>query len=130
MDWCSLLYCDDFFCMVNNIQQQWMVSLYIDINYVVYTYIEELDNDNKKIYQHFHKNLLITNEEQQQLPIPVYSLLTPMMSLQFMNHIILSFRIYATDLYLSLNGSMREKFQNAELIWMNVDDKYLQIYSN
>ena len=93
-----------------------MVSLYIDINYVVYTYIEELDNDNKKNYQHFHKNILITNEEQQHLPIPVYSLLTPMMSLQFMNHIILSFRIYATDLYLSLNGSMREKFQNAELI--------------
>ena len=41
-----------------------MVSLSSDINYVVSTYVEELDNDNKQFYQHVQTYILITNEEE------------------------------------------------------------------
>ena len=71
-----------------------MISLFHDRIYIVYTSIEELDNDNEQFYQHVHKNLLITNEEYQHLSIPVYSLLTPMISTQFLNHIMLLFGRY------------------------------------
>ena len=62
MDWCSLLKCDYCFHLVDNIQQQEMVSLCCDMNYFVSTYVEELDRYNKQFDQHVHKNLLITNE--------------------------------------------------------------------
>ena len=81
------------------------------MNYVISTYVEEFDNDNNKHYQHFHKNILITNEEEEHLPMTVYLSLPPMMSLQFLNHIMLLFVRYATDLDISLHGSIREQFQ-------------------
>ena len=63
MDWFSLLECDDYFNLVENIQQQEMVSLFCDMNYVISTYVEEFDNDNNKHYQHFHKNILIKTKK-------------------------------------------------------------------
>ena len=62
-----------------------MLSLCCDMDYVVSTSVEELDYDNKQFYQHVHKNILITNEEEKYLLIPVYFLLTLMISLQFLN---------------------------------------------
>ena len=47
MDWCILLEYDDYFHLVENIQKHEMVSLLDDMNYVVSTSVEELDNDNK-----------------------------------------------------------------------------------
>ena len=70
------------------------------MNYFVSNSVEELGNYNKQFYQHVHKNLLIKNEEEQHLPIPVYSLLTPMMNLQFLKHIMLFFGRYTTYIYL------------------------------
>ena len=52
------------------------------------------------------------------------------MSLQFLNHIILSFGRYETDLDLSLHGSIIEQFWNEKLIGINDDEEYLHIYSN
>ena len=49
--------------MVKNIQQQEMASLFCDMNYVVSTSVEELDNNNKQFYQHVHKNLLIKKKK-------------------------------------------------------------------
>ena len=66
-----------------------MLSLCCDMDYVVSTSVEELDYDNKQFYQHVHKDILITNEEEQYLPIPVYLLLIPMMSLKVLNYIML-----------------------------------------
>ena len=40
MDWCSLLECDDYSNMVENIQQQEMVSLFRYMKYFVSTYFE------------------------------------------------------------------------------------------
>ena len=57
--------------------------------------------------------------------MPVYSLLTPIVSLYFLNHIMLSFGRYVTELDLSLHGSIREKFWNAKLIGINDDEEYL-----
>ena len=51
------------------------------MNYVVSTFVEVLESDNKQFYQHVYKNILITNEEEEPLPITVYLLLTPMVSL-------------------------------------------------
>ena len=42
------------------------------MKYFVSTYIEELDNYNKQLYQHVHENISITKKEQQHRPIPVY----------------------------------------------------------
>ena len=47
-------------------------------------------------------------EEEEYFPMTVYSLLTPTMSLKFLNHIMLSFERYATEFDLSLHGSTRE----------------------
>ena len=58
-----------------------MLSLFCDMNYVVSTFVEVLESDNKQFYQHVYKNILITNEEEEPLPITVYLLLTPMVSL-------------------------------------------------
>ena len=127
MDWFSLLKCDDSFNLVENIQQQEMVSLFCDMNYVVSTSVGELDNYNKRYYKHVHENLLITNEQEEHIPIPVCLLLTPMMSLQFLNHIMLSFGRYVTDLDLSLHGPIRETFRDAKLIGMNDDKESLQV---
>ena len=44
--WCSLLKCD-IFHLVENMQQKEMVSLLSYMNYVVSTYVEELDNNNR-----------------------------------------------------------------------------------
>ena len=85
MDCCILLECGDYFHLVKNIQQKEMLSPFCDMNYFVSTSVEELDNENKQFYQHVHKNILITNEEEKYLLIPVYFLLTLMISLQFLN---------------------------------------------
>ena len=52
------------------------------------------------------------------------------MSLQFLNHIMLSFGRYETELDLSLHGSIIEQFWNEKLIGINDDEEYLHIYSN
>ena len=117
MYWCSLLECDDYIHLIENIQ-----SLPCDMNYVVCTSVDKLDNDNKQFYQHGQKNLLITNEEQQHLLITVYFLLTPRKSLQFINQIMLIFGRYATDIDISPHGSIRQQSWNAKHIIMN-DDK-------
>ena len=119
MDWCILLEYDDYFHLVENIQQHEMVSLLDDMNYVVSTSVEELDNYNKQFYEHAHESILITNEEEQHIPVTVYSLLTPMISLQSLNQIMLLFGRYATEIYMSLHVSIRENVLNATLIGMN-----------
>ena len=81
MDWCILLEYDDYFHLVENIQKHEMVSLLDDMNYVVSTSVDELDNYNKQFYEHAHESILITNKEEQHIPVTVYSLLTPMISL-------------------------------------------------
>ena len=63
MDSFSLLESDDSLRLVDNIQQQEMVSLFCNMNYVLYTSVEELDIDYKRFYQHVHENILIKNEE-------------------------------------------------------------------
>ena len=55
--------CDCSFHMVNSIQHQEIVSIFSDMNYVVSTSVEELDNNIKQFYQHVHKNKLVMNEE-------------------------------------------------------------------
>ena len=70
------------------------------MNYFVSASVEELDNDNKRFYQMFYEKLLIKNEEEQHLAIPFYSLLTSMMSLQFLNYIMLSYGRNSTEIYL------------------------------
>ena len=59
MYWCSLLKCEYYFYLVNNIQQQDTASLFCY-------------SDNIKLYQHVHENLLVTNEGEQNILIPVY----------------------------------------------------------
>ena len=54
----------------------------------------------------------------------VYSLLTPVISLQFLNHIILSFLRYAIEIYLSLHESIRGQFWNPKLIGINDNEEY------
>ena len=130
MDWCSILKCGDSFHLVNNIQQQEMASLFCDMNYIVSISVKELDNYNKKSYHHVHKNRLITNEEEQHLPITVFLLLTPMVILQFLNRITLLFGRYATYLDLSLHVSIRDLFWSAKIIGMNDDKESSHIYSN
>ena len=49
-----------------------MLSLFHDMNYIVSTYIEELDNDHKQFYHNVHQNILVSNEEEEHLPTPVY----------------------------------------------------------
>ena len=89
-----------------------------------------MDNDNKQFYHNVHKNLLIENKADEDIPILVYLLLTPMMSLQFMNHIMLSIGRYATYNDLSLHGSMGKQLWNAKPIVINYDEESLQICSN
>ena len=75
---------------------------------------------------------MITNEEEEEnLPMPVYSLLTPIVSLYFLNHIMLSFGRYVTELDLSLHGSIRENSgtQNS-LEWMTMRNIYRYIQMN
>ena len=100
------------------------------MKYIVSTSFEELYNANKQFYQHVHENLLIPNEKQQHLPIPIYSFLTPMMSLQFLNHIMLLFEVYEKELGMSIHVSIGENVWNKKIIGMNYDEEYLQIYSN
>ena len=50
MDRCSTFDCDGSFYLVDNIQQQQMVSLFRDMNFVVSTSVKELDDNNKQFY--------------------------------------------------------------------------------
>ena len=59
MDLFSLLESDDSLRLVDNRQQQEMVSLFCNMNYVLSTSVEELDIDYKRFYQHVHENILI-----------------------------------------------------------------------
>ena len=53
-----------------------------------------------------------------------------MISLKFMDHIMLSFGRYTKELDMSLHGSTKEKLGHVELIGNNNDQYYLHIYSN
>ena len=53
-----------------------------------------------------------------------------MTSFQFLNHILSSFGVYETEIYLPLHGAINEQFRNKKIIGMNDDEESLQIYSN
>ena len=53
-----------------------------------------------------------------------------MISVQFLNHIMISLGRYETGIDMSPHGSIREQFLNEKTIGINDYEEYLQIYSN
>ena len=128
MKWCDTLEDEDNIEQDDNGQQE-MITLFRDINNIVNIDVEEVNDDDRIFLKHIRDNLL-WNETDDHLPIPVYSLLTPTMSLQFINHIMLSFGRFSTEIDLSLHGTIKEKFRQAKLIGTNDDEESLQRYAN
>ena len=130
LKWCDTIQEDDSFNIPDNSHLREMVSIFHDISNVLLHPFEELDNHNQIFYQHIQDNIIHQDTIIQHLPIPVYSMLTPTMSLQFLNHIMLSLGRYESEMDLSLFGTIREKYRHAKLIGPNDDEISLQIYAN
>ena len=64
------------------------------------------------------------------LPIPIYSSLTPQSAVAFILHIMLVCGSFETELDLIRTSSLRESLIVAKLIGIEIDEPSLQVYSN
>jgi hypothetical protein len=91
---------------------------------------EEISEENQ-VFGNQIKSAWIDNDEQNEhLPIPVYSYIKPTMGTQFILHLLLSMGHFNTEIDLTLKENLRESFRCANLIGPLNDDDSLQQYSN
>lgn len=79
---------------------------------------------------HVETNLMVDNEDEDHLPVPVFSYIKPTMGVQFLLHIMLSMGRFATEIDLTLHGSLRESLRYAKLIGPSDTPENLEEYSN
>jgi hypothetical protein len=64
------------------------------------------------------------------LPMPIYSSLTPQSAVAFILHIMLVCRSFETELDLIMTSSLPKSLIVAKLIGIEIDKSSLQVYSN
>lgn len=83
----------------------------------------------REFLKHIDKNVLYLNEDEL-LPVPVFSLINPTQGYRFLLHVLLSLGRFNTERELLLHADIRECFRHAQLIGESNDPDDLQRYSN
>ena len=85
--------------------------------------IDELDEDDKKFFDHANENLLFHDDKHKHLPICSYSYVTPTNSTHFINHILLSMGRFSTEIDIMLHRTVKYCFRSTKLIGQEDDAK-------
>jgi hypothetical protein len=75
-------------------------------------------------------SIIVFEDGGKDLPIPIYSSLTPQSAASFILHIMLVCRSFETELDLISTSLLRESLIVAKLIGIKIDEPFLQMYSN
>ena len=86
------------------------------------------DSVDDEFTAHVHCNL-IHIDDQEHLPIPVFSFISPTISTSFLLHIMLSMGRFETEIDLLTHGSIKECLRYCRLIGENDDDESLATYA-
>ena len=106
-----------------------MITIF-DTIHNIYSSDNNDHNIDEDVVNHITSHLVYNDDEEEHLPIPVFSYIRPTMGTQFILHILLSLGHFSTELDLILHPSIRESLRYAKLIGPNNDDESLQRYSN
>ena len=113
MDWCNVLQFED---NDNKIGRDEMIDLIKYIDQVVFSEYDQLSQNDHDFLIHVNENLLYTDDHENHLPIPVYSLIRPNNPVQFINHILLSMGRFDSEIELTMQCSIQECFAKAKII--------------
>ena len=105
-----------------------MIYIFRKINHVVQSDSSVFTNEEPSFLEHAESNLIFVDPDNAHLLIPVYSYLKPSMGVQFLHHILLSMRIFSTEIKLKLHGTIRDCFHHAKLIGPDDDITSLEYY--
>ena len=107
-----------------------MSTIFHEIQLVCENRRENLDEAQIIFLIHVETNLMVDNDDEDHLPVPVFSYIKPTMGVQFLLHILLSMGRFATEIDLTLQGSLRESLRYAKLIGPSDNPENLEEYSN
>jgi hypothetical protein len=99
-----------------------IVHVHSDVLRMLILYIIMNDGDRDSIF--------VFEDGGKDLPIPIYSSLTPLKAVAFILHIMLVCGSFKTELDLIRTSSLRESLFVAKLIGIEIDEPSLQVYSN
>ena len=92
-----------------------MVSLFRHLHNVTQN-CANINNTDQNFLDFSNKYLFYDHDNDDHLPIPVYSGIKPSMGTEFILGALLSFGIFSTEIELLLNCTLRGCFRNAKLI--------------
>ena len=78
----------------------------------------------------FAQKNLVVDEDEKNLPVPVFTYIKPQMGHQFILHILLSLGRFETEADLTLHRTLRDSLRYAKLIGDRNDESSLRQYSN
>ena len=90
----------------------------------------ELDEEEGQFYDFAMEHLIHQDEDDNHLPVPVYSYLKPALGVQFIHHILISLGRFSTEIDLTMKPSIRESLRYAKLIGESNVPHELQKYSD
>ena len=76
------------------------------------------------------KEIIYDSGRDEHLPVPVLLYLKPTLGVQFIHHILISLGRFTTEIYLTMQPSIRESLRYAKLIGPSNDEDDVQCYSN
>ena len=106
-----------------------MVDLFRKLSYVV-TNLDNLHDDDQRFLDFADEYLFYEDNDEDHLPIPVYSSIKPSMGPEFILNTLLSLGRFSTERELLLHNTLRDCFRHAKLIGDDEDEDSLKEYSN
>lgn len=108
-----------------------MILLFYDIKAVIDgDYESDELGSSDGFAEHVLKNLVYDDEEEDHLPIPIFSHVKPTTGIPFIMHILLSLGRFETEIDLTMHESVRKCFQHSKLIGIHEDEASLTKYAN
>ena len=105
-------------------------DLFNNINHVLQSNDDDLNEDELSFKKHAKKNLLISHSRFYTLPTPVFSYTRPSNGAHFILHIMLSMGKFDTEIDLTLHSTLRESLRYCQLIGQSDLLEDLTRYSN
>ena len=101
-----------------------MVSLFRHLHHVTQN-CANINNTDHIFLDISNRHIFYNDDDDEHLPIPVYSGIKPSMGTEFILNKLLSLRRFSTERKLLLNGTLRGCFCNSKLIGEEDDPEYL-----
>ena len=106
-----------------------MVSLFCHLHHVTPNFLN-LNNSDQMFLYFTNKDTFYDNDDDEHLPIPLYSGIKTSMGTEFILNKLLSLSRFSTERKLLLNDTLIGYFRNAKLIREEDDPESLHNYSN